>query len=155
MRGRVLAAIGLGGLAALGLAYWLTYEPAPAIRVRWADAVSSEQQAALERKYLLSNARGQQKRSVAYDLLDTRQKNIRALVLDRAVADTNDIDRDAYEIPFEGAYGESWMWVAHRTPVLRDGRVRWTLVVVLAAVVVAGLWRPSVQRRGGGVGGDG
>jgi len=147
MRNRVLAAIGLGGLAALAIAYWLTHEPAPSIRVRWRDEVTSERQAALERKYQLSNARAPQRRSIAYDLLDTRQQNIKALVLDPAVADTADIDRDCFQIPFEAAYGERWMWVAHRTPGLRDARVRWMLIVALAAMAIAGLRGGSAVRR--------
>jgi len=138
--GRVLFAIGLGGLAAFGLAYWLTYEPAPAVRVRWRDDVTAEQQATLERRYLLSNGRAPMDRSIAYDLLDTSRRNIEALVRDPAVADTNDIDRDNYEMPFEAAYGERWMWIAHRTPLLRDGRIRWTLIGVLAGLTILG-WR--------------
>lgn len=145
----MLAAIGLGGLGALALAYWLTYEPAPAVRVRWRDGVTSERRAALERKYQLSNPRVPNP-SIAYDLLDTRQSNIRALVLDPDVADTNDIDRDRFEVPFTGEYGESWMWVAHRTPGLRDARVRWGLIAVLAAMAVAGLRGGSARRRGEG-----
>lgn len=125
----MLSAIGRGGLAALGLAYWLTYEPAPAIRVRWRNEVTSERQAALERKYQLSNGRAPQGRSFAYDFLDIRRSNIEALVLDPNVADMNDIDRERFEIPFEATYGDSWMWVAHRTPVLRNVRIRWTLIV--------------------------
>lgn len=148
MRARVLAAIGLGGLAALGLAYWLTVEPAPAIRVRWREGVTSDRRAALERKYQLSNPRAPDA-SIAYDLLDTRQANIRALVLDPDVADTNDIDRDRFEVPFEGAYGDRWMWVAHRTPGLRDARVRWTLIAALAAMAIAGLRGGSAGRRRG------
>jgi hypothetical protein len=139
----VLSTIGLGGLAALGLAYWLTYEPAPAIRVRWRDDVTSARQAALERKYLLSNGRAPMGRSIAYDLLDTRRSNIEALVRDPDVADTHDIDRERYEIPFDKPYGERWMWVAHRMPGLRDARVRWALVVVLCAMAIAGRVRRS------------
>src|SRR5437762_3466594 len=123
---RALAWIGLSGLALLGLAYWLTREPAPAIRVRWRAEVTSERQAALERQYLLANARAANGRSVAYDLLDTRPANIKALVRDPGVADTNDVDRRRFEISFDYVYGESWMWVAHRTPVLRNTAFRRT-----------------------------
>ena len=134
VRRGMLPTVGLAGLAALGIAYWLTLEPAPAIRVRWREDVTSDQQATLERKYLLSSARAPQGRSIAYDLLDTRRANIEALVLDPAAADTADIDRDAFEVPFDKPYGDRWMWVAHRTPVLRDARVRWTLIAALVAM---------------------
>ena len=140
VRQRVLSAVGFSGLAALAIAYWLTYEPAPAVRVRWRDDVTAEQQAALERKYLLSNGRAPMDRSIAYDLLDTRRSNIEALVHDPAVADTHDIDRENFQVPFEAAYGDRWMWVAHRTPVLRDVRIRWTLLAALGAAAIVG-WR--------------
>lgn len=145
MRARLLAAVGLGGLAALALTYWLTYEPAPAVRVQWREDVTPAQQVTLERRYQLSNGRAPQDRSVAYDLLDTRRSNIEALVRDPAVADTNDIDRDAYDIPFDNSYGEIWMWAAHRTPVLRDARVRWTLIAVLLGMAIAG-WRGTREK---------
>lgn len=143
MRHRVLSAIGLSGLAALSLAYWLTYEPAPAVRVRWRETVTPQQQAGLERKYLLSNGRAPMAdgRSIAYDLLDTRRSNVEALVRDPVVADTNDIDRDNYEVPFEAAYGDRWMWLAHRTPVLRDTRVRWALIAALLLMAICGRQR--------------
>lgn len=41
---------------------------------------------------------------------------------DAAVADTADIDRNSFTIPFDTKYGRSWMWIAHRIP----GRTRST-----------------------------
>ena len=151
MRRRALSAIGLAGLAALALAYWLTYEPAPAVRVRWHDDVTADQQARLERRYLLANGRAPMGRSIAYDLLDTRRSNIEALVRDPAVADTHAIDRGAFEVPFEAAYGDRWMWIAHRTPPLRDTRIQWALIAVLASMAIAG-WTTSrePERRSAG-----
>lgn len=138
---RWLAAIGLAGLALLGFTWWLTREPAPSIRVRWRDDVSAERQVELERRYRLSNPRAPQNRSIAYDLLDTSHGNVEALVRDPEVADTQDVDRDEYEVPFDTAYGERWMWLADRTPGVRDSRVRWALIVALAAMTVAGVRR--------------
>ena len=149
MRRRVLSVIGVAGLAALGLAYWFTYEPAPSIRVRWRDDVTSERQAALERKYLLVNGRAPAGRSIAYDLLDTRRANIKALVLDPDVLDMTDIDRDRFEVPYETPYGESWMWVADRIPLLRYAPVRWTLIVTLVVMVAAGRRRRARAMREG------
>lgn len=48
-----LGLIGVLGLALLGFACGLTYEPAPRIRVRWREGATPQQRAALERKYLL------------------------------------------------------------------------------------------------------
>ena len=146
-RFRVLAAIGSAGLATLGVAYCLTYEPAPSIRVEWRDEVTSDRQAELERRYQLSNGRAPMGRSIAYDLLDTRQSNVKAIVLDPDVRGTNDIDRRRYVIPFDAAYGDRWMWVADRTPGLRDTRIRWTLILVMTAMAAAGYGGDSARRR--------
>lgn len=89
------AGTGLFGLAALAFAYWFTVEPAPGVRVRWRDHVTVEEQAALERKYLLVDPEGphpESPRSFGYALLDTSRSNIEALVKDPAVFDTNDIE---------------------------------------------------------------
>ncbi len=136
------AAIGITGLAALAFAYWFSYEPAPGIRVTWAPGVTLEQQTAVERKYMLSNRRAphpEQPRSLAYDLLDTRRSNIEALVKNPAVADTNDIEDQWASVRLGTAYGDRWMWVAHRTPLLRYGWLRWTLIAVLTAMALFGL----------------
>ena len=131
--------VGLGGLTALACAYWFTYEPAPGVRVSWRPGIALEQQEALERKYMLSNRRGFMSGSLAYDLLDTTHANIEALLKDPAVVDTNDIDDEWMRVRLGTDYGDEWMWVAHRTPLLRYGEVRWALIVMLAAMAGAGL----------------
>lgn len=149
---RWLGAIGSAGLAVLALAYWLTYEPAPRIRVLWREGVTAEQQAVLERRYLLLNGRERiVEGSMAYDLLDTSLSNLRALVHDPAVADTTDVDRDTYVVPFETDYGGEWMWIAHRVPGLRDARVRHSLIAGLLAMAIGGfmLDRRSAHRKHG------
>lgn len=136
------ASIGLLGLTALAVAYWFTYEPAPGIRVAWGDDVSLERQESVERKYLLSNRRGphpENPRSLAYDLLDTRLSNVAAMVNDPAVVNTGDIDDEPREVRLGTPYGERWMWVAHRIPLLRYGWVRWTVIVMLAGLAISGL----------------
>lgn len=140
----VCAALGLGGLAALGVAYWFTYEPAPGIRVTWAAAVGEAERAALERRYQLANRRGADEDvppSLAYDLLDTRASNIEALLNDPAVIDTNDLDDEYFRVRLGTAYGDEWMWIAHRIPGLRDGRVRAAVLVLLTALSLFGLGR--------------
>jgi len=140
---RLCTAIGGTGLAALAFAYWFTVEPAPSIRVTWREGATLEQQAAAERKYLLSNRRAphaEQPRSLAYDLLDTRQSNIRAVLDDPAVEDTNDIDDQWARVRLGTATDERWMWAAHRTPWLRQPEIRWTVMLALAAMAAYGLW---------------
>ena len=142
---RYLGPIGVSGLALLGLAYWLTYEPAPRVRVLWRQDVTSEQQAALERKYLLLNGRDRfTEGTLAYDLLDTSRWNIRALVEDPAVADTHDIERDTYIVPLTTDRGGEGMWIAHRIPGLRDPPVRWAAIAILAVMAVVGFRREGL-----------
>lgn len=141
---RWIGAIGVAGLAALGATYWLTHEPAPRVRVRWAGDATPQQRANLERQYLLVNGRDQMAGgSLAYDLLDTSPANIRALVEDPAVADTNDIERHTFVIPFDVDYGGEWMWLAYRTPGLRSAGIRAAVIVVLAVMAIAGLARDT------------
>lgn len=142
-----LGAIGGVGLALLGLAYWLTYEPAPRIRVLWRETLTPQQRDALEQRYLLMNGRDRlAEGSVAYDLLDTSPSNIKALVDDPAIADTNNIERHTYVVPFDTDYGGEWMWIAHRTPGLREARVRGSLIAVLAVMAVGGFGSRRIRR---------
>jgi hypothetical protein len=141
--------VGIGGLGALAFAYWFTYEPAPGVRVSWRPGITLEQQEALERKYMLAARRAPLNGSLAYDLLDTTRSNIEALLKDPAVVDTNDIDDEYFRVRLGTDYGDRWMWVAHRTPLLRIATVRWGLIATLAATAVWGLrgllGRPPAQ----------
>lgn len=138
-RAAVLLLIGLVGLVSLRTAYNLTREPAPGIRVRWRDGTSSSQRAWLEWKYRLEGRSAPQGLSYSYVLMDTRTANIRALVTDPEVSDTDDIDRERFAIPWETANeSRQFMWVADRLPVLRQPLARWTLVALFALMVAAG-----------------
>ena len=141
--------IGLLGLATLAFTYWFTYEPAPSIRVRWRDDVTAARQAQLERRYLLADPRAPMEdapRSLAYDLLDTSRRNIEAMVTDPEVADTNDVDRNNFEIYIYTDYGTNWMWLAHRIPLVRYGWVRWLAIGALAVMAAAGIRGLAAQR---------
>ena len=101
-------------------AYYLTYEPAPLVRVRWRDGVTAERRAELERQFLLVRPEPHEGRTISYDLLDTSRGNVEALLRTPEVEDTDHIDRAGSFVPFDAPYGESWMWIGHRTPVLRS-----------------------------------
>jgi hypothetical protein len=107
--------------------------------VSWRPGVTLEQQEALEQKYMLSNRRAPMTGSLAYDLLDTTHANIDALLKDPAVVDTNDIDDEWARVRLGTAYGDNWMWVADRTPLLRYRWLRWGVIVTLAAMAATGL----------------
>jgi hypothetical protein len=135
-------------LIVLGAAYYLTYEPAPQIRVRWRDDLEPERRETLERRFRLVNPSPFEDR-LTYDLLDTSRRNIEAMMHERDLDDTDRVDQESYRIPFEVPYGGSWMWVAHRIPVLRApgvvGGIVLTCVAVLAAAV--GAWAEGRRLR--------
>jgi len=136
-------------LVALGTAYYFTYEPAPRIAIRWPEELAPERRQELERRFLLVNPATDRDR-VEYDLLDTSPTNIEALVRERDVADTDRVSRERFTVPLDVPYGTSWMWVAHRIPVLRiPGVVAAVVVLSVAAVVAAigGELRRRVRRR--------
>ena len=145
------AAASLGAVIVLALAtaYWLTYEPAPQIGITWRPGISDERKAELERRFLLVNPARENDR-LLYDLLDTSRHNVEALIFEPDVADTDRISRPRYEVPFDVPYGESWMWVAHRTPVLRiPGAVEvlsGASIVLFVAGLVAEIRRRRVAR---------
>ena len=82
--------------------------------------------------------------SYAYELFDTRPSNIRALVMDRYVVGTGDIDRVHFAMPWEAIVeSDRFMWVADRIPILRFPLVRDTFIVAFAAATALGVRRLS------------
>ncbi len=100
--------------------YYMTYEPAPLVRVRWREGVAAERRAELERRFLLVRPVPHEGRTMSYDLLDTSRSNVEALLRTSEVEDTDHINRSESTVPFDAPYGESWMWIGHRIPVLRS-----------------------------------
>jgi hypothetical protein len=135
----LLVFVGVIGLASLRIAYTFTFEPAPAVRVKWQIGTGEWRRAWLEMKYRLEDPEAPQGTSYAYVLFDTSQRNIKALVADPEAADTNDIDRDKFEVPWARLQEtRRFMWVADRIPVLRQPIVRRSLMVILGAMTLIG-----------------
>jgi hypothetical protein len=138
----MLVIVGLVGLVSLRVAYDLTYEPALWVRVRWRDGTGDWRRAWLERTYRLGDPVNPEGLGYSYILYDTSRRNIEAMVTDPEVADTHDIDRDKFEVPWETQqYSERWMWVADRVPVLRQPEVRWLAEALLAMMTLLGFGR--------------
>ena len=135
---RIAAAVAACVLLVLGGSYYLTYEPAPRIAILWRQGIEPERRAELERRFLLLNRTPERER-FEYDLLDTSRRNIEAMVLEPDVADTDRVDRHTFALPFDIPYGTSWMWVAHRIPVLRTPRVVPGIVVACVIVLLAAM----------------
>jgi len=135
---RVVGVIAACILVGLGAAYYFTYEPAPRIAIRWPEGIDPSRREELERRFLLVNPEPERDR-FEYDLLDTSRANIEALVREPDVADTDRVSRERFTVPLDVPYGTSWMWVAHRTPVLRIPGVVSALVGVCVLALVAGI----------------
>jgi hypothetical protein len=71
---------------------------APLVRVRWTPAVGPAEQAARESALRLRRGEPHGDRTWSYDLLDTSPTNIRAVVTDPAVEDTDGIDRQRFRL---------------------------------------------------------
>ena len=137
---KVTTGVAASVLLAFGVAYYLTYEPSVRIGVRWRDGVTLAQQAGLERRFRLVNG-APSETHIRYDLLDTRRKNIEALVNDRSTEDTESVSRTLFIAPPDIAYGESWMWIAHRIPGLRAAGVVEVIVMTCVVALVGGIGR--------------
>lgn len=144
-------ALSLALLALIGLIWVLTSEPAPSIHVRWRDSVTPERRAQLEADFRLIHAELIEGNSWAYDFLDTSGRNIQALVQHPDVADTHEIDRQAFVVRPEAPDGDSRMWLAHRTPGLRrPGTLRAVIVVLLLLLggsLIALVFDPRAAKR--------
>src|SRR5690349_7474731 len=71
---------------------------APVIRVRWAPSVDPDQRSAKESTFRLRRDQLHSDRTWTYGLLDTSKENIRALVGDPAVEDTDGLDRVEFRV---------------------------------------------------------
>jgi hypothetical protein len=144
-RARLLLFVGLIGLVSMRVAYDLTYEPAPAVRVEWRKGISDTRRKWLETIYRLGDPQAPHGNSYAYVLFDTRQGNIRSLVTDRYVVGTGDIDRERFAVPWESLQeSDRFMWVADRVPVLRYTLIRWLVIGALAATALVGARKTSL-----------
>ena len=146
LRAWLLVIIGVVGLVCLRQAYLLTYEPAPSVRVRWRDGTTDMRRKILEMKFRLAEPAAPQGLSYAYVLLDTSRRNIETMVKDPEVADTGDIDRENFEVPWETAANtRTIMWAADRIPLVRQPAFRWVFIAALACFAIAGS-RPILVR---------
>ena len=67
--------------------------PPPRIVVRWAPGTGDDDRETIERRFGLADGHAEEARTWEYDLLDTSQANVRALLSQALVEDTSGIDR--------------------------------------------------------------
>ena len=113
------------GLVCLGIAaaaygtLQATLVPRPAsIHVRWALGVDDPIRQESEQRYGLSQGKPLEGRTWSYTLSDTSRTNIRALVSDAAIEDTQDLERTTFRVSPEGLRGpyppDPWIAVSLR-----------------------------------------
>ena len=147
-RARLLLITGLIGLVSMRIAYDLTYEPAPAVRVEWRKDLPAWRRTLLEGWYRLGDPQAPHGNSYAYELFDTRQGNIRSLVTDRYVVGTGDIDRANFAVPWASLQeSDRFMWIADRIPLLRFPLVRDGIILALALAATLGARRLQYERQ--------
>ncbi len=93
------------GLICLGIAaaaygiLHVTFGPRPfSIQVRWAPDVDDVRRQVAERRYGLSQGEPLEGRTWRYALNDRSPTNVRALVSDAVIEDTQNIDRTAFQV---------------------------------------------------------
>ncbi len=72
--------------------------PTPTVTVRWAQSVSPDTQRSLEQQYRLEPIEQRSEQAWRYQVADASAANLRSLVEDRRVADTDGIDRTRFEL---------------------------------------------------------
>ena len=96
----------------------VTFGPRPVeVHIRWAPGVDDVLRQGFERRYSLSQGEALDGGSWWYALGDPSRANVRALVTDGAVEDTQDIDRDAFQVNRAAPrlpYPTSYPWIPVR-----------------------------------------
>lgn len=129
---------------ALGVAYYLTYEPAFEVAIRWREGTTWQRRAQIERQFGLAEARNLADWTVWYDLIDTRPATIRALASQPEVAGFEGVNLDTFAVPPDAPYGKGWMWIGPRLPVLRH---RGVVPGVIVACALAIAWAVAGEAR--------
>ena len=134
-------------LAAFGVAYYFTYEPALEVAITWAEGATWERRMEVERRAGLVRPRDLTRGTVTYDLIDTRPENIRELLEQPEVEDGGVLDRRSYTVPADAPYGRGWMWVGNRWPVVRMYGLVPVIVTACGGVFLVALARELRARR--------
>jgi alpha-1,2-glucosyltransferase len=140
-----------GGLVCLGIAaatygaLRLTLGPVPVfIHVRWAPEVDDFGRRVAERRYRLSSGEQLEGRTWGYTLNDVSAANIKALVSDASVEDTQDIDRTAFHVT-SSAERRPYPASDSLVPVSLWGATVLFLVIGLSATSVGLMQRASAD----------
>ena len=137
--------------AASGTAGSLSRSPEQKVHVRWADDVDDAVRREREQRYgLTKSARSEDLHTWSYVLANDTPENIRALVGDPLVVDTNGVDRNAGRMPAETRRERATRWLGSlRNAILTQGNaLAWLyystlLLPIVGAVLLLTGWRRS------------
>ena len=132
-------------LIALFLLRELTSTPAVAVGIRWQPEIAAVERRKAEARYLLANGVTRSADNSTYDLLDLSTGNIRALVDDPRVADTQGLNRSDFE-PNGDASDETITSALARIPGLRNPGTRSVVLFVLLLLAAPGAVMALVRR---------
>ncbi len=140
----------LSGLVLLLVAAALHGLQAPQVRVQWADGLTADARAALERRFSLREHSHDGTSSYLYDLLNPSRTVIRDLVGAPEARDTDGIVRGVFELREPRRYGDrrtglAWRWGVERwVPLLAAAAVLLLFGRIVSGVFTT-LWRLSVR----------
>ncbi len=130
-----------------------TTSHAPTIKIRWKETVTDAERRSLEQTFQLVNAEATAPRSFNYDLIDSRQAVIKAIVQHAAVDATGDLDPVRFTISTAAERGDTVRWLWHRWAMFRSGQIVTAALHLwlLASAAVVGMsryvaWRELAKR---------
>ena len=156
-RGVTVALVGLMTLLAL----WPDHAPTPriaAVNVRWTAGLPDTRREALERQFGLTNGERTSSHSEAvnvwgYRLNDLSTENVKALVTNPDVVDTNDIDRTAFTVPLQAPRGDhqflgveyaAWLQYPAMPLLLLTALLAWVVAIIVPAALATAGGRQAV-----------
>jgi hypothetical protein len=147
--------------AAALFALWPDHPPLPrtaAVNVRWTSGLPDARREALEREFGLSNGERTSSYSEAlnvwgYRLNDLSMENVKALVTNPDVADTNDIDRTAFTVPLQPPRGDHqfagveyaiWLQYPGRWLLILTALLAWVMAIATPAALTTAAGREAI-----------
>jgi hypothetical protein len=120
---------------------------APRVHVRWVPGLSDIARAEHERQLKLVAGEHLEGETWAYDLADSSSPGVQAIVGDRSVADTNDIDRARGTVSVDAPNGTTRIGSDALGPLREAPFVPWLTRFAFSLLGLSGLWLLTTGRR--------
>jgi hypothetical protein len=113
---------------------------APRVNVRWIDGLADADRSSLERMFGLLNGVHDEGSTWTYDLTLVSAESVKALVAERAVADTHFIDRRGDTIDSDAARGVTPLELQGLARIRNSPLFLWFVLFWLSSLLVSGAW---------------